>query len=524
MRNKLFGLIGLILLVGFAILYRPVASFQSSMAAQPLGNDVTLTSASISWEPTVAYSSAKIIVADNHDFLYSKTFGVGESLTLNIQKGFPDGQYTFEWSLQPVIDPAILAELRSINSVEDRDARIAELQATGELPTVGTSAYGYFTIADGLILLGTEEEVAPESETGRSAALAPQAQTIATDLIVQGSSCIGFDCASSESFGSDTLRLKENNLRIHFDDTSATGSFPSNDWRIAANDTTNGGANKFSIEDSTAGRTPFTIEAGASNNTLYVEADGDVGVKTANPAVDVHIVEGNTPTVRLEQDGSDGFTAQTWDMGGNEANFFIRDVTNGSKLSFKIKPSAPENSLFIAADGDIGLGTQNPDTTLDIQNANASIRVATSNSADDEIMTLDNGGNLTIAGLLTEASDKNIKENFTDVDSMGVLQQIVRMPITVWNYIHDENDTPHMGPMAQDFYAAFGLGVDDEHIAPLDANGVAFAGIQALFSLFQTQDAEIDTLQQENDDLKQRVEELEAAVDALLEAQAKQDE
>ena len=81
-----------------------------------------------------------------------------------------------------------------------------------------------------------------------------------------------------------------------------------------------------------------------------------------------------------------------------------------------------------------------------------------------------------------------------------------------------------MGPMAQDFYAAFGLGVDDEHIAPLDANGVAFAGIQALFSLFQTQDAEIDTLQQENDDLKQRVEELEAAVDALLEARAKQDE
>ena len=68
------------------------------------------------------------------------------------------------------------------------------------------------------------------------------------------------------------------------------------------------------------------------------------------------------------------------------------------------------------------------------------------------------------------------------------------------------------------------MGVDDEHIAPLDANGVAFAGIQGLFSLFQTQDAEIDVLQQENDDLKQRVEELEAAVEALLEAQAEQGE
>jgi hypothetical protein len=52
------------------------------------------------------------------------------------------------------------------------------------------------------------------------------AQVFTTDVIVQGSECVGFDCATSESFGSDTLRLKENNLRIHFDDTSSSASFP----------------------------------------------------------------------------------------------------------------------------------------------------------------------------------------------------------------------------------------------------------------------------------------------------------
>ena len=196
---------------------------------------------------------------------------------------------------------------------------------------------------------------------------AAAAQVFATDLIVQGSECVGVDCSSSESFGFDTIRLKENNLRIKFDDTSNSASFPRNDWQLTANETGNGGLNKFSIDDITGGRTPFTVEAGAITHALYVEADSDVGLGTKDPVVELHIVRGDTPTIRLEQDGSSGFTPQTWDLAGNEANFFIRDVTNGSKLSFKIKPGAPENSLFVAADGDIGMGTQSPDAELDIE-------------------------------------------------------------------------------------------------------------------------------------------------------------
>lgn len=191
-------------------------------------------------------------------------------------------------------------------------------------------------------------------------------QQILDDLIVGGSICVGMDCVNGESFGFDTLRLKENNLRIKFQDTSNSGSFPTNDWQITANDSTNGGANKFSIDDIDGGRTPFTIEASAPTNSLYVDDGGRIGVGTGTPVVEMHVVDGDSPTLRLEQDGSSGFTPQTWDVAGNETNFFVRDATNGSRLPFKIRPSAPTNSLFVDADGDVGLSTASPTAKLDI--------------------------------------------------------------------------------------------------------------------------------------------------------------
>lgn len=189
-------------------------------------------------------------------------------------------------------------------------------------------------------------------------------QVIVDDQIVQGSSCVGTDCVNGESFGFDTIRIKENNVRIHFDDTSNSASFPQNDWRLIANDSGNGGANYLAIEDSNSGRIPFRVEAGAAANALVVEADSDIGIGTLNPVVELHVVDGDSPTLRLEQDGSSGFTPQTWDMASNESNFFIRDVTNGSQLPFRIQPGADTDSLFIADDNNVGVGTDDPASAL----------------------------------------------------------------------------------------------------------------------------------------------------------------
>ena len=186
------------------------------------------------------------------------------------------------------------------------------------------------------------------------------------DHIIIGSSCVGVDCNNGESFGFDTIRLKENNLRIKFEDTSNSATFATNDWQITINDSASGGANKFSIDDVDGGTVPFTIEATAPSNTLYLGNKGRVGFGTTTPLEKLHVVHGNSPSLRLEQDGSSGFTSQAWDVGSNEANFFIRDVTNGSRLPFRIVPGASNNSLYIAADGDVGFGTSTPDGQIDV--------------------------------------------------------------------------------------------------------------------------------------------------------------
>jgi hypothetical protein len=180
------------------------------------------------------------------------------------------------------------------------------------------------------------------------------------DVVVIGSLGVGLDSFNNQDFGFSTILLKENNTRITFDDTSNSSSFPANDWQLTANDSTDGGLNRFSIEDLTKPSVPFTIEAGAPSNSLYVDNGGRVGFKTSNPFVQLHTVDGNTPTLRLEQNSSSGFTAQTWDIAGNETNFFVRDATNGSKLPFKIKPGAPDNTLFISSAGYIGINTGSP--------------------------------------------------------------------------------------------------------------------------------------------------------------------
>lgn len=227
---------------------------------------------------------------------------------------------------------------------------------------------GFFSIAEGAFVSPDAEEPGSEGAAAgrRPAGLATKDQVVFDDLIVDGSLCVGLDCADGESFGFSTLRLKENNLRIELVDTSSAGSFPSTDWQIRANESASGGANLFAVDNLTSGRTPFTIVDTAPDNALFVSATGRVGVGTSGPVLQLHALNGNTPGLRLEQDASNAFDPQTWDVAGNEVNFFVRDVTNSSRIPFRIKPGAPTNSLVVAESGDLGLGTFTPSARLDV--------------------------------------------------------------------------------------------------------------------------------------------------------------
>jgi hypothetical protein len=210
--------------------------------------------------------------------------------------------------------------------------------------------------------------------TAVSASIAMADQVFLDDVIVDGSLCAGFDCVNGESFGFDTIRMKENNVRLNFTDTSNSASFPTADWTLEANASSNGGGNYFAITQIDTGRTPFLVEGGAPTSALYVDDAGRVGFGTSSPVVEAHIIDGDTPTVRLEQDGSSGFTPQTFDIAANESNFFVRDVTNGSALPFKIIPGASHDTLTVAANG-VGVGTKAQDTLLHVRSTDSALSV-----------------------------------------------------------------------------------------------------------------------------------------------------
>ena len=105
-------------------------------------------------------------------------------------------------------------------------------------------------------------------------------------------------------------------------------------------------------------------------------------------------------------------------------------------------------------------------------------------------------------GSWTSLSDRNAKENFSDVDAKTVLAKVAAMPVLTWNYKTQDKTIRHIGPMAQDFKAAFNVGESDTGITTVDADGVALAAIQGL-------NQKLDEQKAENADLKARLEKLE---------------
>ena len=109
------------------------------------------------------------------------------------------------------------------------------------------------------------------------------------------------------------------------------------------------------------------------------------------------------------------------------------------------------------------------------------------------------------SGSWASLSDRSVKANLIAVDGPAILERLASLPIATWNYNTQADSVRHMGPMAQDFRAAFGLGEDETHISTVDSEGVALAAIQALY----------EEKQQEVSQLKDRLTVLEKRLVAL---------
>lgn len=99
-------------------------------------------------------------------------------------------------------------------------------------------------------------------------------------------------------------------------------------------------------------------------------------------------------------------------------------------------------------------------------------------------------------------SDRELKANFATVDSAAIVWRVRELPISSWNFTFDDPTVRHVGRMAQDFAATFGVAADNRHIHPIDELGVALAAIQGVAR-------EVAVLRDENASLAVRLGELE---------------
>src|SRR5689334_12188296 len=380
-----------------------VACLQLLALAQAPDNGVTLSGigSTVRWDVAVPHSELTLTISAPDGQVFRKEFkGRSAEFALTDEKGdrLADGQYTYELRVTPLIPSDVkdsLAAARTKGNAEDVRRDLIKRGALQAQPLVVS---GGFAILHGSVIVpGALEEagsaravaatprrtfrpVASVTRTFRPNTAAAMSGfrshhavvnpffdfVIADDLIVQGSACVGLDCVDGESFGFDTIRVKENNDRIQFDDTSTSAGFASNNWQIRANSSASGGGNFLGIVDqgttgnSETGTIVLEVDAGAPANSLRVASTGKVGLRTATPVLDIHANTTDTPAMRLEQNNTGGFTAQTWDVAGNEANFFVRDVTSGSRLPCRIRPGARTSSVDIAASGNVGIGTASP--------------------------------------------------------------------------------------------------------------------------------------------------------------------
>jgi hypothetical protein len=167
------------------------------------------------------------------------------------------------------------------------------------------------------------------------------------------------------------------------------------------------------------------------------------------------------------------------------------------------RASAAQNGTFVWSDGSDG------DTILTSAHAYQFLARASGG------FTLYTNAGSTVGAVLApgsgtwaSVSDRNVKTGIVPLDDAAVLAKVDALPISRWSY-KSEHGVRHVGPMAQDFYAAFGVGADDKHITSIDEDGVALAAIKALHGALHTQEttsyAAISTLRAENARLRRQL-------------------
>lgn len=226
--------------------------------------------------------------------------------------------------------------------------------------------------------------------------LATAQNVITQNTTIRDALCVGASCLNAETFGTDAILLSNFNNGINIKDTSAA-TFPSNDWRLVFNDSTEiatGGEDYFALEDVTGGTVPFRINAGAPATSFHLNSDGNIGLGTSMPIEDLHIEGGFQAGLRMNAALTPG-GLRSFQMTVNDAGFSVfnsgtgqtpflihPNATNfmfhilptevvvndgGSTTDFKVRSNGGGTLLFTdASTNNVGIGTANPGAPLTV--------------------------------------------------------------------------------------------------------------------------------------------------------------
>ena len=326
----------------------------------------------------------------------------------------------------------------------------------------------------------------------------------------------------SIGFGTSTpaedLHIVDGLPAIRFDDNTDAQI-----WDLRAEGNSGG---LFYVNDVTAGTIPFAIEGGAPSDSIRIGSNGDVGIGTATPGAEVHIQRTGTSKIFMEDSG--GTSWGIWNQ--NPFGFLIGPGSAASiaPVRFTIATDALPNSLTLAANG-AGFGTTSPSAALHVRRTDGTAGVLVEETSAIDInplfdmshngntgfsflntrdgsewqfrtggasgsstqfliskvgtgtaeLSLLQNGDLNVAGQLFTGSSRETKTDISQLDPEQLLQKLQALTLHEWAYKRSP-DQRHIGPMAEDFHATFGLGAGPKNLAPTDLGGIALATIQHL--------------------------------------------
>ncbi len=516
----------------------------------------------IDWLPLVAHERLVLTVSGPGDLFIRRVFEAGKAPFLGLFDSggdrLPDGSYN--WELRWVEAP------KTREAGEQDAAR--KLRVAGKPPERPLVASGHFFVNNGSFV------AAPEHTSARPPKPPITAKNFVEtgSLVVQRNACIGDQCNTSDANFS-ALKLKSTLPYLLFDDVDIPCEDPpcidtAHDWALLINPSD---VAQFSLRDVDGSLTPFTVAAGAPDNSLYVSSNGNLGLGTSTPAVrlDVKANSSGAAAQRLQNSSATGYSGIEYlNQAGAVISFLgVDNAASTTRLNsinnypLVILTESAER-MRVTSVGDVGIGTASPATQFHIRGTDAGFRnkILVENAGTTNFRELleirnnggatfilkdtsvpqrwaqgtvganfvideqahagtefafTNTGNLTIAGTLTQGSSRELKTDLASLDAKDVLARVSTLPVSLWSYKTD-TAVRHIGPMAEDFHQVFGLGADDKHIAPGDQAGVALLAVQGLNQILKNKAQEISTLQHENADLAKRVATLEALLSTLM--------